>query len=158
MKRIDFLKVVLAAATVFPAVVQERLQADGVLPIVAHAGLPAEMCSVERLLELKECGINVSLTGAPDWETLDKILKNAQKAGVKLGAGVPGPPEELEKGVQRLMKYPAFDCYFLSDEPHADAFPGLGETVKRIQSVDTKHPCYINLLPKIPETLISVCL
>ncbi|MDR1340226.1 MAG: hypothetical protein LBK58_09270 [Prevotellaceae bacterium] len=40
MKRIDFLKVVRAVATVFPAVAQDRLQADGVLPIVAHAGLP----------------------------------------------------------------------------------------------------------------------
>jgi hypothetical protein len=35
MKRIDFFKVVLAVAVVFPAVAQERLQADGV-PIVHY--------------------------------------------------------------------------------------------------------------------------
>ncbi|MDR1330604.1 MAG: hypothetical protein LBK07_00685 [Tannerella sp.] len=156
MKRIDFLKVVLAAATVFPvfpAVAQERLQADGVLRIVTAVTpkLIAEENSVERLQEMKECGINVCITGA-EWETLDKILKNAQKAGVKLGIH----PHGLDTAyIQRLMKYPALDFYSLADEPHADAFPKVGELVKQIQSVDTIHACYVNMLPKIPETLIN---
>ena len=48
-----------------------------------------------------------------------------------------------------LKEYPAIGLggYFLRDEPGNDAMEALGNWARRIESIDSAHPCYLNLLP-----------
>ncbi|MFR5871391.1 MAG: hypothetical protein ACLUEV_06990 [Alistipes sp.] len=45
------------------------------------------------------------------------------------------------------MKHPALAGYFLRDEPLSSDFPALGEWARKVQAVDDKHFCYLNLFP-----------
>ena len=137
--------IALSCSTVIFA--QEKLKADGEIPIVAWCGVPQEHTSIERFLELKESGINTNLTFYSTLEALEKALDAAQKAGVKIIANCPELKTEPEKTVGKLMKYPALAGYYLKDEPGADEFQELGAWMKKIQAIDTKHYCYINLFP-----------
>ena len=129
------------------AFAQEKLKADGEILIMGHGGVPSELATVERYREYKACGFNLSLAGFPMLKDALQGLDNAQKAGVKLGLNCKELYDEPEKTARILMKHPAFDCYFLMDEPNASAFVEWGERVKKIQSVDKENICYINLLP-----------
>jgi hypothetical protein len=129
---------------VFP---QEKLKADGEIPIVAWIGVPEEETTLERFLELKESGININFSNYSSIEAVEKALDVAQKAGVKLMVSCPELKTEPEKTVKRLMNHPALSGYHLRDEPSAADFPELAVWTRRIQAIDTKHYCYINLFP-----------
>jgi len=126
---------------------QEKLRADGEIPIVAWVGVPQEQISVERFAELKESGINTNMSFYSDLATVEKALDAAQKAGVKIIANCPDLKSDTEKAVRQLMKHPALAGYYLKDEPGADEFSELGAWTKKIQAIDAKHYCYINLFP-----------
>ena len=126
---------------------QERIEPAGEFPILAWWSIPESETSVERYKELKEAGINISLTPFSSIEEAEKALNAAQKAGVKLQPLFPELKSEPEKSARRLMNHPALAGYHIVDEPHIGAFVELGEWVKKIQAVDNKHYCYINLLP-----------
>ncbi|MDR2139368.1 MAG: hypothetical protein LBP50_07460 [Tannerella sp.] len=131
----------------FPAFSQEKLKAEGEIPIVAWVGVPEAETTLERFLELKESGININYSGYSGIEALEKALDVAQQAGVKVMASCPELKTEPEKTVKRIMHHPALSGYHLRDEPSATDFPELGAWTKRIQAVDAKHYCYINLFP-----------
>lgn len=126
---------------------QETLTAGEEMPVLAWWSIPEEETTVERFKELKESGINISFSPYSDVEAVEKALDVAQVAGVKLLPSCPELKAEPEKTVKRLMKHPALFGYHLVDEPDAGTFKELGEWVRRIQTVDKQHPCYINLLP-----------
>lgn len=52
-----------------------------------------------------------------------------------------------EEVVKAMMNHPALYAYHLKDEPEVNDLPGLGELVKKIKTIDSHHPCYINLYP-----------
>src|ERR1035437_8153841 len=65
-------------------------------------------------------------------------------------------PESLDNDVQRakldalieqVKKHPALEAYFITDEPGAGAFPGLGKLVAYLRERDPRHFAYINLFP-----------
>ena len=116
-------------------------------PIMAWIGVPESETTVERFRELKESGININFSSYSSIEAVEKALDVAQQAGVKLMPSFPELRSEPEKSAKRLMKHPALAGYHLTDEPGAASFPELGKWVKRIQSVDKHHGCYINLFP-----------
>jgi hypothetical protein len=154
MKKKIFIALAIMTLTV-SAFAQEKLKADGEIPIIGHGGVPADLMSLERLKEFKECGFNISMTGARSVEEMEKFLDMAQKVGVKLGAGCPELYKEPEKTARRLMKHPALVFYTITDEPDVSVFARLGELVKKIQSVDKENICYINMLPKCDGSLIN---
>jgi hypothetical protein len=152
------LSVTLAMAACFNTVLsQERLKPEGDIPILAWIGVPENETTIERFSELKESGININFSTYSNVEAVEKALDIAQKTGVKLLFSCPELKSEPEKTVKRLMKHPALFGYHLKDEPVASEFPELGAWVKRIQAIDTKHPCYINLFPDYasPEQLFG---
>ena len=120
---------------------------DGEFPIMAWIGVPESETTVERFKELKEAGININFSVYSSVEAVEKALDVAQQAGVKLMPSCPELSTEPEKTAKRLMDHPALAGYHLRDEPGAADFPMLGEWVRKIQSVDREHPCYINLFP-----------
>jgi hypothetical protein len=138
---------ILLFAVTLNVVPQERIKPEGEMPIVAWVGVPAAETSLERFKELKEAGININFNWYPNIESVEKALDLAQKAGIKIMPSCPELKTEPEKTAKRLMNHPALSGYHLRDEPSAADFPELGEWAKKIQSVDNKHYCYINLFP-----------
>lgn len=140
----------LLLVLLFPAAgvfAQQKLVASGEFPILAWIGVPEEETTVERFRELKESGININFSGYSNIAAVEKALDIAAQTGVKLLPSCPELKSHPEETAKRLMKHPALYGYHLRDEPSAADFPQLGEWVKRIASVDKKHPCYINLFP-----------
>lgn len=116
-------------------------------PIMAWIGVPENETTIERFNELKEAGININFSVYSSVEAVERALDVAEQAGVKLIPSCPELHAEPEKTAQRLMGHAALAGYHLRDEPGAADFAMLGEWVRRIQSVDPEHPCYINLFP-----------
>ena len=127
---------------------QEKLKADGEMPVLAWIGVPERETTIERFRELKESGININFSNYSSVAAVKKALDLARQAGVKLLPHCPELKSEPEKTVKQLKKHPALFGYHLRDEPNATDFPELAAWVKRIQAVDKQHPCYINLFPK----------
>jgi hypothetical protein len=57
------------------------------------------------------------------------------------------PREKLDALIARVRTQPALDAYFITDEPSAGAFPGLGRLVAYLRERDPAHLAYINLFP-----------
>jgi hypothetical protein len=67
----------------------------------------------------------------------------------------PAQAAKLDALIKRVMKHPALEGYYLTDEPGAASFPGWGKLVAFIRARDPKHLAYINLFPTYatPEQL-----
>ena len=117
------------------------------LPTLAWMGIPEHETTLARFEELKASGITHNFTLYSSADAMEKALKLAEKTGIKMVIACPELRSEPEKTVRRFMNSPATAAYYLKDEPPRKDFPALGEWAKRIQAVDNKHFCYLNLLP-----------
>jgi hypothetical protein len=133
------------------AVAQERIKSDKEFPILAWYSIPAGETTVERYKEMKEAG-NHSLSFFSNADQMQKALDVAEKAGVKMLVACPELRKEPEKTVKRFMNHPALAGYHLIDEPKISLFPELSEWAKKIQAVDNKHFCYVNLFPNFADS------
>ena len=131
---------------------QEKLKSEGQFPILAWYSIPAGETTVERYKEMKEAGINHSLSFFSNADQMQKALDVAEKAGVKMLVACPELKKEPEKTVKRFINHPALAGYHLIDEPKITLFPELSEWAKKIQSVDSKHFCYVNLFPNFADS------
>ena len=131
---------------------QERIKSDREFPILAWYSIPACETTVERYKEMKEAGINHSLSFFSNADQMQKALDVAENAGVKMLVACPELKKEPEKTVKRFMNHPALAGYHLIDEPKISLFPELSEWAKKIQAVDNKHFCYVNLFPNFADS------
>ncbi|HTE18467.1 MAG TPA: beta-galactosidase [Armatimonadota bacterium] len=117
------------------------------IPIHAWMGPPAEETTVERYRELADCGFTQNFSHFPNIESTVRELDVAREAGIQQIVSTPELESDPEGTSRRLKDHPALAGYHLRDEPSAADFPALAKWVKRIQSVDPEHGCYINLFP-----------
>ena len=54
---------------------------------------------------------------------------------------------QLDALIARVKQHPAMCAYFITDEPNAAVFPGLGKLVAYLRERDPGHLAYINLFP-----------
>jgi hypothetical protein len=125
----------------------EKLPDAPPLPILAWAGPPEQETTAERYKELAEAGFTHNYTGFGSMAAMAKALDVAQASGLKLFVSTPELERDPEGTARRFKSHPAVAGYALRDEPSAGDFEGLAKWVRRIQSVDADHPCYINLYP-----------
>lgn len=59
----------------------------------------------------------------------------------------PAKRAQLASLVERVKNHPALEAYFITDEPGAGAFGGLGKLVVFLRDHDPAHLAYINLYP-----------
>ncbi len=59
----------------------------------------------------------------------------------------PARRASLDALIAKVKDHPALEAYFLTDEPGAGAFPGLGKLVAYLRERDPTHLAYINLFP-----------
>ena len=131
---------------------QERIRSEKPLPIMAWAGIPDSETNLARFMELKEMGINVNLSNYPSADAMQKALDLAQQTGIKMVTSCPELKSDPEKTVRQFMHHPALAGYFLRDEPVLKDFAELGAWAKRIEAVDGKHSCFVNLISSINTT------
>ena len=117
------------------------------VPVLAWGGVPYTQATPERYAELAEAGFTHNYSGASNVETMQKVLDVSHAAGVKQFIAIPELQSDPEGTAKRFKDHPGVGGYYLRDEPGADLFAELGAWAKRIQSVDTKNPCYVNLFP-----------
>lgn len=138
---------VLLFFSVFSLYAQEKLASKGHIPILGWYSIPPEEATAARYQEMKDAGFDISFSFLGSPEDVQKSLDAAQKAGMKIVISCPELKTETEKIVKRFMIHPALAGYFLRDEPAVDAFSELGNWAKRINAVDPKNFCYVNLFP-----------
>jgi hypothetical protein len=130
------------------------LNAGPKMPILAWGGVPYDKTSPQRYAELAQAGFNVNYYHAPDAATVQRMLDAGEPYGVKQLIGLPELERDPEGTAKRFKDHPALAGYSLGDEPGAKRFPALAAWAKRIQSVDSTHPCYLNLLPTYGNPLM----
>ncbi len=147
---------------VFPAVVLASLWAAGSswgaeplktvadgpkIPVLAWGGVPYTETMSERMKELADAGFTINFSGASNIEMMQKALDVGHAAGVQQLIALPELQKDPEGTAKRFKDHPAIAGYYLRDEPGAGLFAELGAWAKKIQSVDAKNPCYVNLFP-----------
>ncbi len=147
MNRSLYMLLILLTSIPLRGICQEKISSDPEIPIVAWYSIPPVETSLARYRELKETGINISLTFFNDAESMSAALDTALKAGIKLILYCPELKTDPEKTVRRFMNHPAVAGYMLQDEPNTADFPALARWAQRIEKVDNSHFCYLNLFP-----------
>jgi len=115
------------------------------IPILAWCGVQEH--TVERYRELKECGIDYNFTSHSNVENMALAMDTANTTGVKILLHCPELETETEKVVNRFKEHPALAGYHLKDEPWGTDFSYLDNLARKIQAVDNRHFCYVNLFP-----------
>ena len=115
------------------------------LPILGWWGIPEDKVTVERYQEAREAGFTALMQGASSAEKMRSFLGMAQRAGIKLSVFFPELGKEgHEAAVAMLKDHPALFMWHIKDEPKYKDFEPVAETIRRIDAVDGRHPCYVN--------------
>ncbi|MDR0574030.1 MAG: hypothetical protein LBG96_08395 [Tannerella sp.] len=126
---------------------------DQQIPVLGWHGLPAsgEYAGEVYYREMADAGftINLPLGGWSDSEaeTYFTLLDRAQSVGIKIMINWEVVNFFTPGEMTRLKDHPAVAGYTIRDEPSAGDFENLAAIVRKIQAIDTVHPCYINLFP-----------
>lgn len=115
--------------------------------IMGWHSIPAHEISEDRYKEMGDAGFTHSFSHLSSLTEVLHALDAAQAAGIKLMVACPELKTDPEGTANALKGHPALGVYNLRDEPNAKDFVKLAAWAKRIQAVDTVHPCYINLYP-----------
>ena len=126
------------------------------IPILAWSGPPADQTTPARYRELVDAGFTHNFSSYGRVDDVINALDVAQAAGIKQIIGLAeltGP--DPAPAVKRIKGHPALAGYYVRDEPAAADFPTVAAQVKRIEAIDDRHPCYVNLFPSYatPEQL-----
>ena len=147
-KLLSLLSLFSIFALIHHAAAQEKIKSARQIPILAWEWqASSEENTIARYREMRASGITYNFTFFPDVETMAKVLKIAQKTGIRMIVFCPELKTDTKKTVRRFMHNPAVAGYYLNDEPNSRDFPELTEWVKKIRAIDDNHFCYINLLP-----------
>lgn len=121
---------------------------DEEMPILAwYSIVGKDNATLERYRELRECGFNYTFSITYSLDDAMQALDLAAKTGMKSIFTCSQLQSEPEKTARLVHKHRGLGGYFLRDEPQTQDFEALAEWARSIERVDTKHPCYLNLLP-----------
>ncbi|MCX6072609.1 MAG: hypothetical protein NTU91_17445, partial [Chloroflexi bacterium] len=117
-------------------------------PIVTYWAGPPLTDAVAR--QMAEGGFNLVWCGEKQLDVAQRHGLRAQlQDGLLAPATLDNPAqrEKLDALIARVRNHPALYSYFITDEPSAAAFPGLGKLVAYLREHDPAHLAYINLFP-----------
>ncbi len=124
---------------------------------LGYRGLKNHMATLENFQKLADAGIKI-VTVETDEGPFMHQLDLAEQVGMKCMPVVWGFAEAydrdpqnykgLDEVINQLKDHPATFAYHIYDEPSAALIPSLKLRKERIESLDDKHPVYINLVPE----------
>lgn len=115
-------------------------------PIISWGGISADKADTLYSLA-KECGFNTHLGLYSTQEKALVSMDAAGRAGLEIIISFPQLKDSTEAAVSLIKDHPALVAYHIKDEPQLCDFEWLKSLQTMISSLDTEHPCYINLLP-----------
>jgi hypothetical protein len=128
--------------------------------ITFWCGPPLAEFTDERAAEIAAAGFTV--VGAPCEGPINPdanrhALEVAHRHGLRMWVrdrrigrhttASPGWESRLDAAVAAYRSFPAFDGFFVLDEPRAEEFEAIAPVVQRLRTVDPTHIAYVNLLP-----------
>ncbi|MCE5174316.1 MAG: hypothetical protein ABFC90_03665 [Bacteroidales bacterium] len=119
---------------------------DGEFPIVAWTGINANEAA-DKFPSMKEVGCNIYLGWYQSLDEVVLVLQSAEKAGVKVILSCPDLDSRTEATVKQMKNFSSLYGYYIDDEPEVSDYKVLSSKLKKIQSFDIEHSCYINLYP-----------
>ena len=127
------------------ALVSARAVMGAELTILGWYGIPEDKVTIERYQEAREAGFTALMQRASNAEKMRGFLDLAQSAGIKLSVLLPEfDGEGLETAVAMLKDHPALLMWHVKDEPKFADFEKVADTIRRIDTADGRHPCYVN--------------
>lgn len=147
MKRRSLLFLLIAVSCTGCYNKQDTIKSSDQIPVLGWHGIPESETTVARYIEMRDAGFTINFSGYSNADQVVAALDTALKANMKLVVTCPELWNEPENTVRRFMNHPALAGYFLRDEPSRNVFAELGEWAKKIQTIDNKHFCYLNLFP-----------
>ena len=118
------------------------------IPILGWYSIPpGEHATLEHYQEMRDAGFDYSFSHIYAYDDAIQALDLCAKVGMKSIFMCPELETAPEETAEKVKKHPGLGGYFLRDEPGDDSMEALGEWARRIESVDSEHPCYLNLLP-----------
>lgn len=126
---------------------EKKLKSEKRIPVLAWHGPPENESTPKNYKDLFDAGFTHNFSFIRSLTVMEKALDAAQAAGIKQFVVCSELASDPERIAKKFMDHPFVAGYHLKDEPNATDFAGLANWVKRIQSVDNKHWCYINLFP-----------
>ena len=121
------------------------------IPIVTYWAGPPLTDAVAR--QMAEGGFNLVWCNEKELDVAHRHGLRAQLRDGLLSPAVLDDPARREKldallaRPARVRHHPALYSYFITDEPSATEFPGLGKLVAYLKERDPAHLAYINLFP-----------
>ena len=144
----QFLLLLLCSAFVCACVSTPQEEPRPQIPILAWYSIPDGVnATLERYQELADAGFTHSFAHISTMEGAMRALDLCAQVGMKSVFTCSLLKDSTEQTVAKVMNHPGLGAYFLVDEPGNDSFGWLGEWARKIESVDSIHPCYLNLLP-----------
>ena len=114
--------------------------------IVSWGGISAEKADTLYSLA-KECGFDTHLGLYSTQEKALASMDAAERAGIGIIINFPQLKDSTDAAVAMIKDHPALVAYHIKDEPVVADYQWLSGLCKKIESIDTLHPCYVNLLP-----------
>ena len=117
-------------------------------PIVTYWAGPAMTDATAQ--QMAEGGWNLVWCGEKELDVVRRHGLRAQLQDPLLAPAILEDPvkrEQLDALVTRVRGHPALYDYFITDEPNATNFAGLGKLVGYLRARDPAHLAYINLFP-----------
>lgn len=143
-------KLILTLCFIIPAFglkAQKRVSNVISIPTFAFHGVIEKFTSRAHYQNFYDAGIKISYAEFSNNQKALEALNIAAQVGVKIIVSTPELRSNPEQAVRFFQKHPALYGYYIADEPEATKFSDLAKLVKTIASIDSKHMCYINLLP-----------
>ena len=114
--------------------------------IVSWGGISAEKADTLYSLA-KECGFDTHLGLYSTQEKALASMDAAERTGIGIIINFPQLKDSTDAAVAMIKDHPALVAYHIKDEPVVADYQWLSGLCKKIESIDTLHPCYVNLLP-----------
>ena len=115
-------------------------------PIISWGGIAADKADTLYSLA-KECGFNTHLGLYSTQQNAVLSMDAAHRVQLGIIISFPQIKDSTESAIAFIKDHPALVAYHIKDEPELCDFPWLKDLYDKISFLDSKHPCYINLLP-----------
>ena len=119
------------------------------LPLIAFCSEPIAKMDKARMEEVRDAGFTavalVPKTAAQAVAALDA----AQAAGIKASFYTDLYKTNHMAFANAIKDHPALLFHYAWDEPDVSLLPNIGQIIRDLQSVDSVHPCVVNLFGRV---------
>jgi hypothetical protein len=118
------------------------------IPVLGWHGLQSDFADAAHYKEMADAGFTINFDAwTSDPAKKLAMLDAAHAAGMKEYVTADMLDKFTDEQKKQVISHPALAGYHFRDEPSAKDFDHLADHVKKVQAIDSKHPCYINLFP-----------